>query len=433
MASNRAARSVDIAQRLGRAVARTPGIGVLWAPPRAAGFALGTIFKERLGLADPDLPKARPSLALTAQVALDEALLGVMRNPRRYPTDGELSAVADEMDTAVRFYERNGWLKDPTGFHPDPPPLVDVTRSMGWAMGMWYERLSWPSGYTPPDGVPGAERWDAYSKNRRAWAYLVRSKPERPWLVCIHGFGTGVPMSDFFAFRAKRLSEELKLNLAFAVLPLHGPRRASRMSGAELLSYNLLDFVFGMGQAVWDLRRLIGWLRNDGAQQIGFYGMSLGSYAGALLAGLEPGLDFAMAGVPLCDMGRMIDHHATSKMRSRASRLGLGLEKLMPVYSVVSPLSWPSNVPADRSFMYAGLGDRMSTPGQAQRLWHHWGEPRVLWYEGSHLTFLWSGKVARFLESSLAEVGWIDGPPPAIASSNGGPPAAPGRTDQPVA
>jgi hypothetical protein len=419
MASAKPVRPIEFAQRLGRAVARTPGLGVLWAPPRAAGFALGTMFKERFGTADPDMPKTRPSLALTAQVALDEALLGVMRNPRRYPTDSELIEVAENMDAALGVYERNGWTRDPSGFHATPPPLTDVTRSMGWAMGMWYDRLSWPSGYAPPEDLPGRDRWEGYVRNRTAWAYLVRSQPARPWLVCIHGFGTGVPMSDFFAFRARRLAEELKLNLAFTVLPLHGPRRASRLSGAELLSYNLLDFVYGMGQAVWDLRRLIGWLRADGATQIGFYGMSLGSYAGALLAALEPGIDFAMAGVPLCDMAKMIDHHATSKMRSRARDHGLGFEKLQPLYSVVSPMSWPSKVPAERSFMYAGVGDRMSTPGQAQRLWHHWSEPRVLWYDGSHLTFLWSGQVARFLEESLAEAGWIDPRPPKVPSSNG--------------
>ena len=258
LASSKPQGAIEFAQRVGRAVARTPGLGVLWAPPRAAGFALGTIFKERLGMADPDLPKTRASLALTAQVALDEALLGVMRNPRRYPTDSELLAVAKDMETAIGVYERNGWDRDPAAFHPQPPPLTDVTRSMGWAMGMWYDRLSWPSDYVAPAGLPGADRWDTYAKNRTAWAYLVRSSPERPWLVCIHGFGTGVPMSDFFAFRARRLAEELKLNLAFTVLPLHGPRRASRLSGAELLSYNLLDFVFGMSQGVWDVRRLIG-------------------------------------------------------------------------------------------------------------------------------------------------------------------------------
>ncbi len=407
MAAKRPGGAFEFAQRVGRSVARTPGIGVLWAPPRAAGFALGAILKERLGLADPDLPRARPSLALTAQVALDEALLGVMRNPRRYPTDSELHRVAGDLELATAVYRRGGWLHDPTSFHLDPPPLVDVRRSQGWALGTFFERISWPSGYVPPEELPGRERWQSYERNKTANAYLIRTERARPWLVCIHGFGTGVPMSDFFAFRARRLAEELRLNLAFPVLPLHGPRRASRLSGAELLSYNLIDFVYGMSQGVFDLRQLIRWLRADGATMIGTYGMSLGSYAGALLSAIEPGIDLQVAGVPLCDMAQMIDHHSTSRMRTRARAQGLGMEKLHNLYRVVSPLSWPSKVPPDRIFMYAGLGDRMSTPGQAHRLWRHWGEPRILWYEGGHLTFLWSGRVARFLDEALAEAGFI--------------------------
>lgn len=407
MASRGPAGAFEFAQRVGRTVARTPGLGVLWAPPRAAGFAIGALVRERLGLADPDLPRARTTLAFTAQVALDEALLGVMRNPRRYPTDSELHATAHDLELAVDIYRREGWLQDPTGFHIDPPPLVDVRRSQGWAMGSFFERVSWPSAYEPPKELPGRERWDAYARNKTANAYLIRSGPARPWLVCIHGFGTGVPMSDFFAFRARRLAEELRLNLAFPVLPLHGPRRASRLSGAELLSYNLIDFVYGMSQGVWDLRRLIRWLRADGATKIGIYGMSLGAYAGGLLTAIEPGIDLAVVGVPLCDMSQLIDHHATSRMRTRAREHGLGMEKLHDLYRVVSPLSWPSMVPPDRIFMYAGLGDRMSTPGQAHRLWRHWGEPRIFWYEGGHLTFLWSGRVSRFLDEALSDSGFV--------------------------
>lgn len=407
MASGGAGGAFDFAQRVGRAVARTPGIGVLWAPPRAAGFALSAIVRGRLGMANPDLPPTRTSLALTAQVALDEALLGVMRNPRRYPTDGDLHTVRDELDSALALQKLKGWTS-PATYHLDPPPLTDVTRSQGWAMGMWYDRLSWPSGFEPDEDEPGRERWLGYRRNRIAYAYLVRSQPARPWLVCVHGFGTGVPTADFFAFRARRLAEELKLNVAFAVLPLHGPRRASRMSGTELLSFNILDFVYGMAQSVWDLRRLVRLLRAEGATQVGVYGMSLGSYVSALIATLEPNLDLAVAGVPLCDMPQLVDHHSPHRLRVRAREHGLDAGRMHDLYRVVSPLASPSLIPAERSFIYAGVGDRMSTPGQAHRLWRHWNEPRVLWYSGGHLTFLWSGQVARFLDDALADSGWIE-------------------------
>jgi hypothetical protein len=134
--------------------------------------------------------------------------------------------------------------------------------------------------------------------------------------------------------------------------------------------------------------------------------MSLGSYASGLLTALEPGIDLQIAGVPLCDMAQMIDHHATPKMRTRARLHGLGMEKLHDLYRVVSPLSWPTQVPSDRIFMYAGVGDRMSTPGQAHRLWRHWGEPKILWYDGGHLAFLWSGRVVKFLDEALTDSGF---------------------------
>jgi hypothetical protein len=106
-------------------------------------------------------------------------------------------------------------------------------------------------------------------------------------------------------------------------------------------------------------------------------------------------------------MAQLIDHHATPRMRTRAREHGLGMEKLHDLYRVVSPLSWPPLLPPENIFMYAGLGDRMSTPGQAHRLWRHWGEPRIFWYEGGHLTFLWSGQVSRFLDEALSDSGFV--------------------------
>ena len=392
-----------------------PGIGILWAPPRAAGFAVEAFVKQRLRRGPDDLPKARPSLGLTAQVALDEAFLGMMRNPARYPTDADYAGLAAELSAASDLYTERGWIADPRSYHRDPPPLSGLRVRRLWAMNVWFERLSWPSEYETYPGEPNAARWASYAKNRIAYAYVVRSKPDRPWVMCLHGFSTGYPMADFFAFKAKRLSEELGLNLVFPVLPLHGPRRASRMSGAELLSYNVLDFIIGMGQAMWDIRRLIGWMRGQGAERIGVHGMSLGAYTGGLLAALEPGLDFLVAGAPLCDMPGLIDHHMPRRLRGKAEEIGVDQEMLQQVFRPVSPLAYESTLPSDKLFMYAGVGDRMSTPEQAHRLWAHWDRPDVLWYDGGHISFLWSGEVMRYLEKVLAGAGYIDAAVPAVS------------------
>jgi hypothetical protein len=64
-------------------------------------------------------------------------------------------------------------------------------------------------------------------------------------------------------------------------------------------------------------------------------------------------------------------------------------------------------VPADRRFVYAGIADRMATPGQAHRLWKHWEEPTVCWYRGSHVGFTWSREVRTFVDDALVASGVV--------------------------
>jgi dienelactone hydrolase len=398
----------NLAQRVGRALWRAPGAGIVFAPPRTAGFAISSYVRNRIGSTNGDTPSPRLSLALMSQVALDEALLGVMKSPRRYPTEHEYETIAAELRLALSMYGERGWLDAPTLYHRPPPPIEKFEVRRAWAYGVVYERLSWPSEYEPYDDEPGRDRWMAFKANHRAHAWIVRTKADRPWLVCLHGFGTGYPTADFFAFKARRLADELGLNLLFPVLPLHGPRKASRLAGAELMSHHLQEFVLGMAQSMWDIRRVIAWVRAQGGARVGLYGMSLGSYVASLLATLEPDLDLVVAGAPLSDIPHLFEHHSPPSVMRRAQEFGIMTGDLQQAHWVVSPLAAPPLAPRDNLYIYAGLGDRMSPPAQAQRLWTHWDKPKVLWYEGSHIAFLWSSAVNTFLDEALAENGFID-------------------------
>lgn len=399
----------NLAQRVGRALWRAPGAGIVFAPPRTVGFAISSYVRSRLGAtANGDTPIPKLTLALLSQVALDEALLGVMKSPRRYPTEHEYETIASELRLALSMYGERGWLEAPTQYHRAPVPIEKMEVRRAWAMGTVYERLSWPSDYEPYPDEPGRDRWLAFKANHQAAAWIVRTKADRPWLVCLHGFGTGYPTADFFAFKARRLADELGLNLLFPVLPLHGPRKASRLGGAELMSHHLQEFVLGMAQAMWDIRRVIAWVRDQGAERVGLYGMSLGSYVASLLTTLEPDLDLVVAGAPLCDIPMLFQHHSPPTVLRRAQELGILADDLQRAHIVVSPLAAPVLTPRENLFVYAGLGDRMSPPDQARRLWSHWDKPKVLWYEGSHIAFLWSSAVNRFLDEALADRGFID-------------------------
>jgi hypothetical protein len=58
-------------------------------------------------------------------------------------------------------------------------------------------------------------------------------------------------------------------------------------------------------------------------------------------------------------------------------------------------------VPHERRFLFAGLADRLASPDHARDLWQHWGRPRMAWYHGSHVSYLWEGAVKSLLEEAF--------------------------------
>src|SRR5665811_415742 len=116
----------------------------------------------------------------------------------------------------------------------------------------------------------------------------------------------GIAFMDFVGLQAIRLHRDLGLNVVLPVLPLHGSRRLSRVGGEQFLGFDLMNTVHGLAQSAWDVRRVIGWARAQGAPSVGLYGVSLGGYTAALVAGIEPDLDCVIAGIPVVDFLTLI-------------------------------------------------------------------------------------------------------------------------------
>ena len=293
----------------------------------------------------------------------------------------------------------------------------------GWALGQGYERLLFPSGWAPRPDEPGVDRWSGYEANHTASATVLRYRDEpRPWVVAIHGFATGYPFMDFVGLHALHLHRDLGLNVVMPVLPLHGPRKISRVSGEAFLSFDLINTVHGLTQAIWDIRRILSWVRAQDPQGVGLYGVSLGAYVASLLAGLDDGIDAVIAGIPVVDFPEMFRSQSPVHIRLRAVEHEILDGNAEVVHRVVSPLTFPSRVPADRRFIFAGLGDRMAPPPQAHALWRHWDEPQIFWYGGNHVGYLWSKQVTAFLNDSLAASGLVPssetaGAPPASGAA----------------
>lgn len=353
-----------------------------------------------------DVPPLEPSFGLVGEALLDRTFNIATQVLSGVPLPETVRKMAADVSETRDHYESRGWLSDPRRFHLDPGPVgtfeLVPRKAYAGPRPTAYQHLQFESGYAPDDDEPMGNTLADHPANGTAHTYVLEHEEPRPWLVCVHGFSMGSPAANFNGFDVRLLHEELGLNLAFPVLPLHGPRSSARFSGSELLQPNFLQVVHVFAQAVWDVRRLIGWLRAErGAREVGLYGVSLGGYISALVAGLESQLACVIAGIPAVDFPNLARDNQPFLMRRYDDGVMLDWKEIRAITHVVSPLAFAPKVPRDRRFIYAGIADRVVRPDQARALWRHWERPSIHWFSGGHVLGIRNSSVGPFLAESL--------------------------------
>ena len=352
------------------------------------GFVAAGAHAQRLEPITERVPAPEPSWKLSAQVAADEALLASMVAFMPFPGRTDHARIAGELTEARDLFEERGWLEKPLGYHPAPPAIDAPNLRAARLRGVPYDHLSFESGYRPDPDEPGADRWNSYTPNATAHAWVLRHREaNRPWLVCLHGYQMGSAGIDLLAFPPDWLHYGLGMNLLVPVLPLHGLRKVGSRSGDGFLAGEVMDSVHAEAQAMWDIRRMLSWVRGQSDSPIGVMGYSLGGYATALLASLDDGLSCAIAGIPLVDIPRVVFRHGPALELRDAAAHGIDLDRMSEVMRVVSPLALQPKVPHDRRFLFGAIADRLVPADQVRDLWEHWDKPRIEWYQGAHITF----------------------------------------------
>ena len=353
-----------------------------------------------------ELPVTRPTLALAAQAFSDEIVLFGFHLLRSAPDAARLERIHREVIMALEFYGEKGWLHEPEGFFAAPPTLTDVSIRGVSSMGRVYERIFFDSEYQPDAGEPGRDRWLSYTANERAYGLMLRHREPRPWLVCVHGAQMGRAALDLRLFRAWHLHQHLGLNVVLPVLPMHGPRARFLPGGAAFPSEDVVDNLHGVAHAVWDIRRLLSWIRlQEPESPIGLNGISLGGYLTSLTASVEEALTCAIVNIPLVDLIELVARHAGV---SHYDDLRQMLTSAKPLSRMISPLALTPRVPMQGRFICAGIADRLVHPREeAARLWDHWGKPEICWFPGSHTGFFRSRRVQQFIDSALVKSGLV--------------------------
>jgi hypothetical protein len=353
----------------------------------------------------PDVPQPTQNASAWTKLLIDQGLLKLMSvgSPGFWIQDGVIEpGVEAVLRDTHEFYSSQGWIDDPAGFHLEPPPLVVPNIKAARTFQGDYEHVRFDSRYEPHADDPYRDTWLDYAGNHTAHAWLLRRRDgiDRPWVIAIHGFGMGAPWADLPGLATHWLHQKTDVNVISYVMPLHGPR----LDGAhrfEMFARGIPNIIQTEAQAMWDLRRIVSWIRTQSDQPIGAYGISLGGYTTALLAGLEPELEFAVPGVPATALENLFIRNLPEEDGAEKSDFWqIARESLQ----VVSPLALQPLVPKKGRFIFGGLLDGLIPMSTVRDLWVHWDRPHITWFEGSHISFFLEPPVRKLLLQALDSV-----------------------------
>jgi pimeloyl-ACP methyl ester carboxylesterase len=287
------------------------------------------------------------------------------------------------------FYAELADVGDARAVFLAPPEVaVNVTSRRGPDVpGVNVDVLSFTSPFV---ALNPAVRDDYFSHkpNRTGYAQHWRhADGPRPTLCVIHGFGASPAWFNSSFFSLRQFFED-GWDILLYTLPFHGARRGTPglTNGLELFAHGVAGLNEGLIHAVHDFRVLLDHLERSGAPRFGVTGLSLGGYVSALLAAVEPRLDFVIPNAAVTSMPALLPSWfpanvvAALQMRLTGSA-GLA-ERALTVHS---PLLYPPVVAKRGLLVVGGLGDRMAPPEQSLLLWEHWERPRLHWFLGSHL------------------------------------------------
>jgi dienelactone hydrolase len=353
-----------------------------------------------------EVPPVETSLRVIAESAIDRGFSLGMNWLTDLPDPAQLRRARAEAAAMAAFMADGGFHDDPSSYHrtPAPPGRSRLRPARAW-LGREptnYQSLALPSNYEPHPGEPGGTRWLEHPRNHTLHAQVFEHPgAPRPWVVGVHGFGMGTPLTNFTVFSPERLHRELGWNVVLPSLPLHGRRGSGRMSGGEVLAPDYLRMVHLFAQAVWDVRRIVAWIRARGGARIGLYGISLGAYVSALVCAFEDDLAGVIAGIPAVDFPNLARDHEPRRLRRYGSDARIDWTHVRQATHAVSPLAFAPRVPRERRFIFAGTADRVARPDQARALWRHWDRCTIHWFAGGHVAAQWNPTIAPFVDTSL--------------------------------
>jgi hypothetical protein len=347
----------------------------------------------RLDPPPPGLTTPQLCPAVAFAVTTDEIVGLAWETARRAQPRPDFVRIAADVRAAADRNREHGWIERPERSFLLPPGLEKATLSRARLRGSGSaEHLRFASEFEPLDPEV-REEFLSRRANRTAHVHLWRhASGPRPTLICLHGHRQGHPAVDARLWDVRWLHGTLGLDVALFALPLHGPRASGWRSGDGFLDGHPSETSAALAQAIWDLRRLAGWLQEQGSPALGVAGFGLGGYTAALLASLAPNLASVTLLAPIVSLESFAWRLLPPARRAEARADGITDHWLAAAWARHDPRRLRPRVSHEARLVLAGLVDRIVPPLQALALWEHWGRPAHHWFPGSH--FVWLGRRA---------------------------------------
>jgi hypothetical protein len=338
-------------------------------------------------------PLSSSGIRLLGEVVMDELALSGMTltapPPKLERSVESCADAAEELSTL-----------GVAGAHAEPEPLqVKAIRRRRFGRQL-YERLTFEHDPLLPRSL-AAE--DLGGPATSAVHLCRQGDDRRPWLVWVHGAGQGQPLDLLFS-RARRIQNELGINIALPVQPGHGVRHKAWPAYPNM---DPLNNVAGMMRAVSEVRAVVKWLQPQ-ASTIAVSGVSMGSPVAGLVSHLEK-VDAVAVYTPIFGLNSMIAAHLGRWGPSVRETIELlRSDTVAQVMSAVDYQSVEPSAPADHRLIVGARHDRMAFREPALALHERWGG-NLYWHDGGHAGHLFSRRVQaaseQFLRGLSAEGG----------------------------
>lgn len=339
------------------------------------------------------LRKRARRLKLSLGAGVDNAFTRLaFRRPDGPRARQDFEALAGRLDALTKFYAD---AHDAGDLFPAPGELISPqSRHIGDLPEGEVLDLQWPSGFSPL-GPDYRETMARCPENNTCHARWFRRPPPTPTMICLHGWGGG-PFPVETRLCAASWFQQRGLDVVLMQLPFHARRASSEGRTPRWPSPFPQRANEGFAQAIWELRSLIAMLKARGTTHVGVMGWSLGGFTSALLATVEPELDFAFPMIPFGSLPALLWRH---RDRDSTQSAGIHFEDYARAFEHITPLRRSLLIDADRVLIGAGQRDRVIPVEFARRLHHHFQGSHYREFPGSHL--LQFGREAVFEDIAL--------------------------------